>query len=297
MKRSRVDGSPLATIGLVADVQYADKPDHAPDGSRTRFYTLALSKLRSSICALNLTPLSAVIHLGDIVDGNTSSKATFADFTVVLRQFMRCQHPLLHVIGNHCHEVGRDTLLGQLQTAAYYERLLAPGVRIAVLDTTDMGVNGSTPELIAMGHAWLDANHQLDHANTWNGGVGSTQISWLRSIFGRARKAQERVLVAGHMPLLGAAASTCHLAFNHEEIAALLDEYCDVCPLYMCGHYHTGGYAQSMAGVRHITIEGVVEMRPEVECCHATLAVYPDRLVVDGGGGGVTSRELKLHRP
>jgi DNA repair exonuclease SbcCD nuclease subunit len=280
-------------IALLADVQYADKPDRDIGGA-VRYYRTSLSRLRSAVNQLNHhEQLTAVIHLGDIVDGNVSEAASLADFSAVVRLFRRIRHPVFHVVGNHCHDVGRPTLLRELGRP-YYSETLAPGWCVAVLDTTDLGVNGASEELIKEGREWLDANAELEHANEWNGGVGKAQLHWLHTQLKQARQRGEHTIVVGHMPMMAAASSAMHLTFNHAEVCALLDEFCDVCPLYICGHCHHGGYARSAAGVHHVTVEGIVEMPPGAERSHAVLTVSQAEIVIDGGGGGVLSRTLRF---
>lgn len=280
-------------VALLADVQYADKPDRDIGGA-VRYYRTSLSRLRSTVNQLNHhEQLTAVIHLGDIVDGNVSEAASLADFSAVVRLFRRIRHPVFHVVGNHCHDVGRPTLLRELGRP-YYCEMLAPGWCVAVLDTTDLGVNGASEELIKEGREWLDAHAELEHANEWNGGVGKAQLHWLHTQLKQARQRGEHTIVVGHMPMMAAASSAMHLTFNHAEVCALLDEFCDVCPLYICGHCHHGGYARSAAGVHHVTVEGIVEMPPGAERSHAVLTVSQAEIVIDGGGGGVLSRTLRF---
>jgi hypothetical protein len=102
------------------------------------------------------------------------------------------------------------------------------------------------------------------------------------------------------MPLWAPAASDMHLAFNHEEVAQLLDAHADVVALYACGHYHLGGYARRPSGVHHWTCEGMVEMEAPGAKGHATLHVFADRIDVvsaDRGGGGIKPRSFRIERP
>ncbi len=106
-------------IALFADLQYADIE------GRLRFYRAALSRLQRSVLEINQIDLAAVLHLGDIVDGNSSDATTMEDFIAVVELFRSIRHPMLHVIGNHCLDVGRQHLMHELQIDAYYSRQLA----------------------------------------------------------------------------------------------------------------------------------------------------------------------------
>ena len=101
----------LARLGVVADVQYADKPD----GAHTRVvpheirrYRTALRKLRDAVDSFTAenthgTPIvGAVLHLGDLIDGNETLAQTRRDFDAVMGQFDRMAAAgvaQLHVLG------------------------------------------------------------------------------------------------------------------------------------------------------------------------------------------------------
>eukprot|EP00951_Prasinocladus_malaysianus_P024172 scaffold207929_cov32-Prasinocladus_malaysianus.AAC.1 len=64
------------SFGLLADVQYADKPD-AVKPSATRRYSGAVGKLRRAVehfkCSEECREkIAFVLHLGDLIDGNSS---------------------------------------------------------------------------------------------------------------------------------------------------------------------------------------------------------------------------------
>ena len=303
---------PVASLGLLADVQYADKPD----GAHTRVwpheirrYRLALTKLGAAVSALagGSTTLSCCLHLGDLIDGSPSAEATQTDLDAVLSQFERLSVPVLHVLGNKDMELpgGRAEIVARLPAVPpcvcasrdtpaqgyYYEHSLVAGWSLIVLDTTEVSLHGATGEMVAQATAFLELRQQ-PQAIRANGGTSQRQLAWLEHSLAVARQEGRRVLVAGHMPLLTAASRPGGYtrAFNCDALAALLDNYSDVVAVYLAGHYHRGGYSLSRGGVHHVTIEGMVE-----EGGHATLEIYTDRLEIKGSGG-TTSRSLPLRR-
>ncbi|KAG8466885.1 hypothetical protein KFE25_008264 [Diacronema lutheri] len=286
-------------VGVIADVQYADKADDTRGGGR-RHYRLSLAKLRAAVRAFNQHEprLDLVLHLGDIIDGNVSHPATQVDFASVLRAFSRLRPPVAHVIGNHCLDVGRESLLTQLGIAPYYERRLSGEWILLVLDTTDVGVRGASAERVAEAKAFLAKHAGEPNAQPYNGGVGADQLGWLCARLTACRARGARAIVAGHMPLVRAAATADTLAYNGEEVAALLDEFCDVCPLYACGHWHGGGYARRPSGVHHWTCEGMVEAAEQARG-YALMLVHADRIEVASPdqAGGVSSRTFELRPP
>ena len=118
-------------------------------------------------------------------------------------------------------------------------------------------------------------------------------MKWLEERLTAAKAAGRRVIVAGHNPLLAESSRSNGAArtFDHEEVAALLDRYADVAPLYLAGHYHGGGCARRPSGVHHVTIEGMVETGG-----HAVLSIGEEEIAIEAslGSPGVTSRTLPL---
>ena len=53
--------SPLASIGLIADAQYADV-----EAEKTRFYRQSIGKLGAAVEQLNRQELACCLHLGDL---------------------------------------------------------------------------------------------------------------------------------------------------------------------------------------------------------------------------------------
>ena len=136
---------PIFSIGLVADVQAANKPDGFGE-ARVQRYALAFAKLEQAVTAWLERQLACVLSLGDIVDGNHHPRATRDDLARVLGQFRRCQSTceVHHVLGNHClQDLPRTELLGELgMRGSYYRVQIAPGWYLLALDTTDLSLHG-----------------------------------------------------------------------------------------------------------------------------------------------------------
>eukprot|EP01052_Picozoa_sp_SAG31_P023679 SAG31_NODE_1968_length_6780_cov_1.940129_2_plen_125_part_00 len=68
-------GTPIFQLGLIADCQHGDKP--ARNG---RTYRESLDRLALAVQHLNkLDDLHAVLHLGDVIDGQDTLHASLAD--------------------------------------------------------------------------------------------------------------------------------------------------------------------------------------------------------------------------
>ena len=87
------DAEPLFRFGLVADVQYADKPS-----AGRRRYAEALGKFAACVEAWNEQPLAFVCQLGDLIDGRGEAEGTRQDLQAVLEVAQRSTAPWLHVV-------------------------------------------------------------------------------------------------------------------------------------------------------------------------------------------------------
>jgi len=311
---------PLFSVGVIADIQYADMADSGVEG-RTQRFREAPGKLAEAIAELSSLAaggkLQAVLTLGDITNGNREDPARNpADLETVASILDRLPHtlPVHHILGNHCLELPRADVLGRLRfpeggggngaRSSYYSAILAPGWRLIALDTTDMSGHTQAGEGAVAESAAYAAAHPLSPAepqmSAWNGGVGRTQAAWLAGELAGAAGAGEKVVVAGHHQAgPGAAVRRTHAAWNGEAIAGLVSggkvgsagaAPSSTAVLYLAGHDHCGGYAYA-GGVHWVTLEALVEA-PTGGNAWAVLDFFVDRVEVRGRGS-VTSRVLE----
>lgn len=279
----QVPASTSTTVALIADVQYADKPT-----AGARHYRLTLEHLEACVEDLSSgEPLAFAIQFGDLIDGREADPAlALSDLDRVLARLGKLDMDVLHVVGNHCLEVPRAQLeqrLGLTESSSYSRSLHA--WRFIVLDTMRVSVLGlepSDPRLAAASER-LAALKAAKHPNatSWNGGVGAPQRDWLAGELAAAVAAGERAIVIGHHPLLAAASSEHHLAWDHEQVRQVLAAS-PASFVYISGHCHAGGFA-SDAGIHHLTLKGMVEA-PEGSNTYARLRLFADRLELDGVG-------------
>ena len=288
-------GAPSAApvrFGVIADVQYADKPD-----AGERRYSTSLARLREAVDTLNAEPdLAFVVQLGDLIDGRDGAEGSRTDLDAVLELFADLRAPLVHAIGNHCLEVPRDELLARLGLADAHTSREVGGWRFLAADSMAVSVAGlpaGDPRRAAAA-AWLEAHPAEDwpEARPWNGALGGEQLAWIAGELAAARRAGQRVVLFAHHPLLAEAASAAALAWDHGDVLALLAESPEVA-LWFNGHAHSGGYAER-DGVHHVTVQGMVEA-PEGENAWAVVTLHPDRCEIRGAGT-VPDRLLPIGR-
>lgn len=296
-------GTPVR-LGVITDIQYADKPDYAidlqnrpPDAKqRFRSYSTVLEKTRRAILHLNESVVAATLHLGDIIDGNVTLDKSRDDLAKVMTELGAAQSPVLHVLGNHCLAVGRDGVQNALGLArAYYAHELSARWRLVVLDTVDVGVDREEGHpMRVLADDFLKKHADEHNANPWNGGVGPEQLEWLADTLQGTRADGKLAIVCGHMPIFmeeehGAVPQ--HSMWTRSVVGDLLTRNRDVVKAYFCGHYHQGAYVQKDE-VHYVTFESIVDSQSELGSW-AVVDLYDDGVVIDGHGD-TTSRILKV---
>jgi manganese-dependent ADP-ribose/CDP-alcohol diphosphatase len=282
--RAGADKDPAClSFGVVADVQYADQ-----DSLRKRHYREALARLQDCVADLNTRDLAFTVQVGDIIDRGAES------FDRVLPVYNQLAMPKYHVLGNHDFPLPRAEVLAKLGMDRPYYAFSHSGWRFVVLDAQDLGVGYGWPENsenYRRGAQMLERLRQEEavNAESWNGGIGPEQKSWLQQTLREAAGKGEKSIIFCHMPLLAAACTPIHLLWNHEEIVAVLESSASAV-LVLSGHDHGGGYAQRK-GIHYVTVQGMVEA--PVQNAYAIVDLYGDTIEIRGVGA-VPDRVLTI---
>ena len=259
------------TLGVVADVQHADKEDGT---ERIQYFRAAAEKLGRAVDAFAEEKVAGVLNLGDIIDGNVDDATTLRDLERVAAQFDRLKAlrvPVYHLLGNHCLCLDRDFVEKRLgMPSSYYAVDLGKNWRLLVCDTNDLCKG--TKE----GEDFLKLHENEPQMAEWNGGLGSDQLAWLRR---ELSTPETNFIIATHHPLSDQAARPDHTAWNFREVQEILLEHENV-RLALAGHDHPGGYARH-SNTHFITLEALLEAPDN---SFAFLDIYPDRAVFRGHG-------------
>jgi manganese-dependent ADP-ribose/CDP-alcohol diphosphatase len=287
MEETNFDSNWCFSFGLAADVQYSDKENLISSNMGNRYFRSALRKFQECVDHWNESAVSLnfTVHLGDIIDGNTTSEKTKEDLEKVLEIFQKIKTTNYHVLGNHCLSLPRDYLASKLYgphclngkensvlySPCFYEfypfsdRVASSKWKFIVLDGTDISIFGwsEQEENYKKAKEWLKKhpNNQYPHAQFWNSGIGEDQKQWLIEQLIRAKLSMQRVIIFCHFPIVAEASSPMHLLWNHDEITSILesDDFSDTVVAYICGHYHPGGYFRRRH-VHYISLTGIVEV-------------------------------------
>ena len=272
---------PLFRFGLVADVQYADKPERGK-----RHYHESADKLRACIADFNRQGLAFAVNLGDAIDGDGAKSA--ADMALIAGIFRQLTCPVQHVIGNHCLAVPRPALLKELGLKSPYYAFSRERWRFLVLDGMD--VSTKSPEGSKQANEAQNHLAKSPKPNPYAGALGEEQMTWLRGQLADAARRQQRVILFCHHPILAAASGPGAILWNAAEVEALLVRSgCVVA--WINGHDHKGGYALAN-GIHHLTIAGMIES-PTGGNSYAIASVFTARIVIEGRGT-TPSRVLQI---
>ncbi|HWQ52487.1 MAG TPA: metallophosphoesterase [Bryobacteraceae bacterium] len=226
--------APRFSFAVLADIQYADR-----GSANSRDYRGSLGKLAAAAAAIDAERPAFVVQLGDLVDDGAESS-------------VRRVLPLLDGIRAPKHQVpGNHDLRRPGGGHSWYD-FRRGGWRFVILDGMDLNIANPA------GARMLAALRQAGRKNAmdWNGGIGEQQKSWLRDVLASAARKREPVVIFCHFPVVEEASSAAHLLWNHEEIAAIVEQSGAVA--WFNGHDHRGGYARR-SGVHYVTFPGMVE--------------------------------------
>lgn len=288
--------SAYISFGVIADPQYADKDDGNTEG-RVQRYRGVPTKLKSALSYLASDNLNCILFLGDFIDGHADNEVqTRADLLLmssVLDEGISGKIPAVHVVGNH--DIGLLDKAEWMKTlgvsSPFYSRLLAPGWRLIVLDTTDLSLQAPEgSQELEEANRYLEA-HPLSeaepHMKSWNGGIGKLQMEWLKESLHKSEQAGDRVVIATHHPIAGSRPT--HSAWNWKEIEEIIVKSHSTV-LCLAGHDHIGGY-KCVDEVHFVVVEAMLEAAEDGNA-YAKVHIHQDHIDIEGHG--VTSRKLKI---
>lgn len=292
---------PLASLGVISDVQYADIPDGRSFLGVPRYYRNSLHVLQRAVEKWNEEEVKFIINFGDIVDGFCPKDQSLAAVKNIVNEFSLFNGPVYHMIGNHClYNLPRDRLLPMLNIPshdlhAYYDFSPVPEYRFVVLDGYDISAIGwpkDHPKTVkAMDFLW-DRNPNSDKNSPngllgrdrrflmFNGAVGKEQMEWLDRVLQDATSFNQKVVVCCHLPLDPQASSNEALLWNYNEVMDLIHRY-DCAKVCLAGHDHKGGYSLDSHGVHHRILEAALECPPGTNA-FGHIDLYQNGLLLSG---------------
>lgn len=266
------DLRPIFSIGIVADVQYADID---PNGNR--YYRTSKERLKEAYDTFKNNNVDFVINLGDIIDGD------FESYQPVMELIKASGIRTSHVSGNHDYAVDPfrkkrlPVLLGHWE--GYYSSAME-GFRFIYLNGNDVSTYAHADTTITeQNRSYLDSlkAEKKINAMDWNGGIGRKQMAFLKDELDLAKKKHEKVIIICHFPVFP---ENAHNLFNYEEVLRLLEDYSNVIAWFN-GHNHAGNYGK-YGNMHCITFKGMVDTPSENS--FAIIDLYDHKVDVRGFG-------------
>lgn len=263
-------GGTVVRFGLIADIQYADKPNTG------RYYRQSLQKVEDAVKYFNEEEVDFTVNLGDLVDEDTPK-----NMGPLLTRLEKLDASLYNTTGNHDYGNVADNaaLYRQLGMPAEYYSFTAPGWRFIMLNTNEISEYASdTPEESA---ELADIRRKMRETGrryvSYNGGISKKQMAWLEQELKKSVEESVKTIVLSHHPLYGPTGLT---ALNDVEITDLLSKYASTVKVAIAGHHHSGHNA-TLKGIPYITTEGVVETETNA---YGIVTLSADRIELKGKG-------------
>lgn len=263
---------PLFKIGIVADVQYADR-----DSLGTRYYRLSSEKLEEAVDTFNGQKVDFVCSLGDFINDG------YQNFKPLLKITDKLQMPLYHVLGNHDFVVDpknkKEQLYDLLNMPGPYYSFEKEGWKIIVLDGNDISLYANAKD----SKKYKQAKHiheklmaeGAENSHHWNGAVGPEQMKWLKRELSLSQKKNEKVILMCHFPICPDGWG--YTLWNAPKVRKLIEKYPNVFAWFN-GHVHSSHFSKNN-GISYVTFRGMVEKE---ENSFAIVSVYTDSLKITG---------------
>lgn len=272
---SKSNGIPR--IGIIADCQYADQPTRG-----VRHYRLSLKKLNECVDSLNKLELDHVFHLGDFIDQHHES------FENVLPIIDRLTSPHTHILGNHDFSVEeqlKEAVPEIMGLKARYFSVMVKEWKFIILDGNDVSLYAWPKHSENYKQATQIYQQQYADRETWNGAIGTLQMSWLNRELEQAQIEGDKVILLCHFPVLP---EENHVLWNAGELVDLVSSYSCV-KAWFNGHNHAGAYAEHR-GIHFVTFQGMVDTDQN---SYATVILGQNKLIINGIGRE-KDRELEV---
>ena len=263
---------PIFSFGIISDVQYCDCE---PAGSR--FYRLSADRLREAVNSFRNNSVDFIVNLGDLIDRDYES------FKPVLEILDSSGLKVYHVKGNHDYSVNdrykRHLPLPMPGREGYYS-FSHGNFRFIALDGNEVSTYAaSSRSSIKKAEAYLSLLKDSGNVNaiSWNGGISSGQLAWLKVRLDEATAGKEKVFILCHFPLYP---DNLHNLLNYREVNSLLGNFRNIIACFS-GHNHSGNYG-NFNKIHFVTMKGMVESNNSTS--YAIVEVYDNRIRIKGAG-------------
>ncbi len=267
-----LQGTPLFSFGVVADVQYCDCPP-----ADNRYYRASLSRLREALTLFRNQQVSFMVDLGDLTDND------FRSVGPVMNILDSSGIKVYHIAGNHDyyvdHRFKKEIPALKYNKKGYYSfsmngfrMIFLNGNEVSTYSTNNKKINEAARKIIE------DLNRAGEtNGKTHNGALGADQLMWLQSQLDESAAAGEKVLIFCHFPVWPVNENNL---LNYATVMSLLGNYSNV-KAWFNGHNHKGNYG-NFNMIHFVTLKGMVET--ENTNAFSVIEVYKNKIWIKGSG-------------
>jgi alkaline phosphatase len=248
--------TPVLRIGLVADVQYADR-----EPEMGRHYRESLAKLREAVTRFQAARLDMLVELGDLVDAADTPQEELGYLKTVEAELAKFTGERHYVLGNHCvWSLTKKQLLANTAAKGEFYSFDKGNFHFVVLDGC------YRPDGVAYG----------GKNSTWQESeIPPAERQWLAADLRATRK---KTVVFVHQRL---DAPPPYGIASAAEVRRIIEGSGKVLAVFQ-GHHHKGDLTKTGA-VYYCTVAGMAEGAGETNSAYAILDVLADgTLVVTG---------------
>jgi predicted MPP superfamily phosphohydrolase len=248
--------APLARIGLLTDIHYADRP---PAGSR--HFRDSLEMVALSVAAFNEAKLDTLVFLGDLIDEAPDVEGEIGYLKKIDAELAKFKVERHFVLGNHCiWRLTKQQFADNSAAKAKHYSFDRHGHHFVILDACYRkdGVSYG-----AKNNAWNDSD------------IPREQQEWLRDDL---KKTDKPTIVCVHQRL---DVKGDHAVLQAPVVRKILEESGRVRAVLM-GHSHKNNYRE-INGIHYCVLRAVIEGAGKENNSYATLDLFSDgTLRIDG---------------
>lgn len=266
------------SFGIIADIQYCNAPPF-----KNRYFKNSISKFKEVIGQFNRHNLDFVVNLGDLIDKDWRS------YDGIIPFFKNLKAPVYHVLGNHDYEVDerhKPEVHTKLGVTKYYD-FTKGNWRFMVLDGNEISTfaNVQDSSNYIKGEKLLEklAQEGKVNANFWNGGIGATQLNWLKQSLIDSEEKNQNVIIFCHFPIY---TEHRHNLLNDVEVLKLIGKY-DCVKAWFNGHNHHGNYGM-LHNIHFVNVKGMVES--EFDLAYSVVQLSETSIKLEGFGTEMSAR-------
>lgn len=278
-------------FGIVGDVQFVDDDDGPNfDGSAIRRYRQSYDIFSQASKEFDKLSIKHSIQVGDVIDLKCKNYGTSeVSFNQILDCAKSSKQEWKFCLGNHdfvclsrekLYDLAIDVEFKSFCSPSklFYDYSPSPGIRFLILDAYDISLispstvsNGETaarlihsknPNVNIPGRDWLiGLPRHLHKFVPFNGGIGRSQLDWLRRTLQFSQDSKELCFIFSHVPIFEGCCDPATLMFNNDEVLSVIHDFENIAA-FIAGHDHNGGYGIDVKGIHHIIPPAPLECMP-----------------------------------